>query len=102
MWGILCGPMGRLVMILNWQLRGVIVLLSNWPLSGVIVLFRSVYDVPWIGKEFAGSQVRVICWGCGCGNLCGEMGRLVMICNWQLRGVIVLLSVFNDAVWRLV
>jgi hypothetical protein len=49
-WGILCGPMGRLVMILNWPLRGVIVLLSNWPLRGVIVLLRSVYDDAWKKK----------------------------------------------------
>jgi hypothetical protein len=35
--GDLCGQMSRLVMILNWPLRGVIVLLSDWPLRGVIV-----------------------------------------------------------------
>ena len=39
------------------------------------------------------------CWGGRCGNLCGEMGRLVMILNWPLRGVIVMLScVYDDAV----
>ncbi len=48
--GDLCGQMSRLVMILNWPLRGVIVLLSNWPLRGVIVLLRSVYDDPWKKK----------------------------------------------------
>ena len=88
-------------MILNWPLRGVIVLLRNWPLRGVIVLLRSVYDVAWIGKEFACSQVGVVCWGCRCGNFteCGPMGRLVMILNWPLRGVIVMLScVYDDAV----
>ncbi len=45
--GDLCGQMSRLVMILNWPLRGVIVLLSNWPLRGVIGLLRSVYDDAW-------------------------------------------------------
>ena len=48
--GDLCGQMSRLVMILNWPLRGVIVLLSNWPLRGVIVLLRSVYDDAWKKK----------------------------------------------------
>ena len=44
---MLCGPMGRLVMILNWPLRGVIVLLSNWPLRGVIVLLSFFNDAVW-------------------------------------------------------
>ena len=43
----------------------------------------------------------MVCWGCRCGNFteCGPMGRLVMILNWPLRGVIVMLScVYDDAV----
>ena len=43
-------------------------LLSNRPLRGVIVLLSSVYDDAGIGKEFAGSQVGVVCWGCRCGG----------------------------------
>ena len=68
----------------GWPLRGVIVLLSNWPLRGVIVLLSSVYDDAGIGKEFACSEVGVVCWGCRCGNFTesGEMSRVVMILNF--------------------
>ena len=73
----------------------------NWPLRGVIVLLSSVCDDAGIGKEFACSQVRVVCRGCKCGNFteCGQMSRLLMILNWPLRGVMVLLrSLYDDAV----
>ena len=57
-------------------------------------MLRSICDDAGIGKEFACSQVGVVCWGFRCGNFTesGQMSRLVMILNWPLRGVMVLVS----------